>query len=409
MSALKLLTGEDALDRRWFNWTGLNGSGNPPFAINRLEILTFEDKCSFASPSNPVAKWVRNACKQYRCMLIMSDEDKIHISEITGIDEAVEFHRISRQPWIHSPEQHLMLRQLLREPEDFFRVGWSDLRGGGGFSTTEHADPEQWLRYGEGVQAWARPTEIGNKLEASCPVFTSWRWSNYLDPEKLSFEGCFGESRVWTHAEVPNLKDRFGFVRFHWMRQMPCCGVGVRANGELVPFGALTDEKDALGDWIWDDGSIRRNLARQPFATTAEQPRHKEQFFRKMEQIVMLNPFIAGYDKQLVPTAGTHLYILDNDVFKFDRQLRLINSNAAPLKLSLTQMIAERIVPHERPFLLITSVYLVSDDPVTYNIGIQVNGEAPTEWKSAFNKKGVVLRMNVRASDNISYVLRRET
>ncbi|MHB1591756.1 MAG: hypothetical protein ACYCTW_09525, partial [Sulfuricella sp.] len=226
-------------------------------------------------------------------------------------------------------------------------------------------------------------------LLSNDPIDNSW-------PGRISVRETSTGIKVATGSPIGGQND----PRWRYQNMYHYAAEAIRAPANIVLVKAGVFEQDRAQE-------VNRRI----------EPTRKQQLFRGLEQIVQatnvaimtLKPFIAGYHKQTAAMAGTEHYNLDHQVFKFDQQLRSTDKDAASVKLSLTQKVKERIIPHEQPFILTTSVYLVSDDPIAYDIGIQVNGQAPSEWKPAVNKKEVVIRVQIRASDNIEYVLRRGT
>ena len=83
--------------------------------------------------------------------------------------------------------------------------------------------------------------------------FSTWRWTQHLDPTLLDLDCWLSRDRPWTKAEIPAL-ERYGYVAFYPMRQMPCCGIAIDTRGSLHTIGSLPTED---GQWLWDDGTIR--------------------------------------------------------------------------------------------------------------------------------------------------------
>jgi hypothetical protein len=117
--------------------------------------------------------------------------------------------------------------------------------------------------YGKELKEWITRTaesEQDSIYRIKCPDFSFW---NDIGPDfpdvKLEGSWCWDFNTHCTPEDTPEMKQD-GYIAYFPMRQMPCCGIARREDGTLEPFGALPDEKDADGNWVWDDGSIRRAL-----------------------------------------------------------------------------------------------------------------------------------------------------
>lgn len=265
--ALQLLSPDSPseIPNAWFNWLNQNLGGT---AIERLTLIDPD------SSAAKVLNWNRNAKKAgYACVLIYSTEDPSqHTDHAKTLSEDVVLHPISHMPIRSERDGQFEVLSLLREPENFFINGWAMVRGGGGVSIDKRglADvpPAHWWAYGIGLKKWINRTAKGQPDSVhrnNCPDYAPWNHMKAIGLEypdtKLSIQKCWNspQSDFWhwslsnpcTPTDIPAMS-LDGFVAYYPMRQMPCCGVAVTESGELVPIGALPDEKDARG-WVWAD------------------------------------------------------------------------------------------------------------------------------------------------------------
>ena len=132
--------------------------------------------------------------------------------------------------------------------------------------------PVQWSAYGQGISKWIEDTKQGYTQEVGVAMrdFSKWNpWEHLGGPSRmLDLTEHFDTptTRTWpwsvdnpiTKKDVPNLGSD---IEAFWpMRQMPFCGVARTISGVLKAVGALPDTKDADGNWLWDDGTIRKAL-----------------------------------------------------------------------------------------------------------------------------------------------------
>lgn len=253
----------------WFNWLITNYDG---YATQRLTIVDPKNS------AKPVLNWNRNAqAAGYASVLVYATDDPRnntdHAEDRVGtLSNDVVLHPISHMPTLAEREEQIEVLTLLREPEDFFINAWDFVqRGGCGFIDEQNfsdVQPKHWWAYGVGLKKWIEQTADGQPDSVHrniCPDYASWNFMKSLGFEypdiKLDLQWFWNspQSNPWhwslenpcTTTDIPAMKPE-GFVAFYPMTPIPCCGVAVKESGELVPIGALPDEKDANG-WVWAD------------------------------------------------------------------------------------------------------------------------------------------------------------
>jgi len=254
-SAWEILFGDARQDRTWFDWVAENGGEG--LALTRINrIVSAQDEEALG---RQVLRWAKNAHREVDRLLVCSDSD-VERGVLDSLDGDVRAYQIGVVPRAFEVEEHRNLRALLKEPEPFFIKGWSFIRLYGrvdGLHFRKHS-ASTWLAYAAGLGEWLlnQRATVGTWLTELCPDFSSWKSESGCENATLSYKNTFGAGAIHEANAGSSVMHRLGFVKFHAMRDMPCCGVGVRSNGDLVPMGALTDERDASGRWLWDDGSI---------------------------------------------------------------------------------------------------------------------------------------------------------
>lgn len=253
-NALKTLLATDTepskLPDGWFNWVGNKGSSH---SVQRLQLLHVVDA------DLPFVRWSENAIAAgYECFLLTSTDDVLGHAALHEMNDEVAHYIIAPILSLQDPHEYKNLLEMLREPECELQDDWADLRGGGG-STLEgwEVKPSQWWAYAEALSDWITRT-AGNSVAALALRqtgldFSTWRWTAQLDPTLLDLDCWPNRANPWTKKEIPEL-ERYGYIAFYPLRQMPCSGIATDNQGGLHTIGALSTEN---GQWLWDDGSIR--------------------------------------------------------------------------------------------------------------------------------------------------------
>ena len=265
--ALQILTGSKELEHTispaWFNWTH--------DGVSRLTVVQADE-----AASNSMARWSMNgAAAGYHCVLIDAVNDDHCIDDIDDLADDIDYAIVSSMNG--DTEDNFKLLKQLREPERILVIHYDTLREGGGIYIErlgfEHVTFTQWLSYGREIRDWIDRT-AGDKatdLRIDTPDFIAWNpWAHLGFGENLMldlsehFDTPRTDTWRWnvvnplTKKDVPNLGSD---VEAFWpMRQMPFCGVARTISGELKAVGALPDTKDKNGNWLWDDGTIRKAL-----------------------------------------------------------------------------------------------------------------------------------------------------
>lgn len=400
----------------WFNWTHPKTSSLGGPETQRLELV------SFADGARSIGIWNNKAhASGYACALLVAMDEGTHVIDIKGLRGDVVYQLVTESPVDDNFNKRLL--EQLREPESILSIYWDELRRGGGGNLDEigfqNVTAWQWWLYGKAIQHWIQQTTRGEsrtaELRQVTPDFKAWNnWKHLGVPDiKLNLEKSWNspQERIWpwslsnpcTVSDIPTL-EKDGFAAYYPLRQCPFSGIARRHDGSLETIGALPDENDANGNWVWDDGSIRRALAPQSVKNLIE-----TLIAVGRAVVVALNPILAGNQNAMVSMADRRQLILGHKIFYLDQSLNPTVGNAALIGLSLTQMVEKNIIPYEESFELITSVLIKSKDSSTFFVGIMINGADPKNWIAALINKKFEIRENVRASDDIQYVLRRET
>lgn len=177
-----------------------------------------------------------------------------------------------------------MLLQVLREPDQWLVANWASTTLGGGARNHRFADVNvsTWWACGAALRTWVRRTARGmgyERIREVTPDFSRWRCIPGQQPVRLddsywnppSGSGwSWHLSRPCTPDNVPAMR-RAGFSEYYPMHTLPCCGIARRWDGLLVPQGALPDERNEDGHWLWDgQGRVEAQLARGQRRTFAE-------------------------------------------------------------------------------------------------------------------------------------------
>jgi hypothetical protein len=255
----------NSIPEGWFNWINSNIGGR---AVERLQYLDPDLNPDQVINWNTAARHAG-----YGCMLIYSLDDPAEITaHAKDLSGDVIIYPVSTVPTLAEMERVPTLLLLLREPEEFFRKKWQSIKYGKSDPIAQpmlkNVSPSQWFAYGIGLKRWIAITTEGQpaaKYRTRCPDFKIWNrlsamghdWPDDKLKHADTWDSKTDEYWHWslsnpcTDSVIPEMNlDRF--VAYYPMRQMPCCGVAVKESGELVPIGALPDEKNANG-WVWAD------------------------------------------------------------------------------------------------------------------------------------------------------------
>lgn len=257
----------------WFNWTGMQSSAfDKAYAPQRLQIVQADP-----TAANSMARWSMNGTEAgYHCVLIDAVDDDHCIDDIDDLADGIDYAIVTSMNG--DTEHNFKLLKQLREPERILVIHYDTLREGGGVYVErlgfELVTFTQWLSYGTEIRDWIDRT-AGDKatdLRIDTPDFSAWNpWAHLGFGENLMlnlsehFDTPRTDTWRWnvgrpiTKEDVPNL-DNYGVEAFWPMRQMPFCGVARTFAGELKAVGALPNTKDKNGNWLWDDGTIRKAL-----------------------------------------------------------------------------------------------------------------------------------------------------
>lgn len=403
----------------WFDWMFPNKNSRSGQAVCRIQILDVQCSDSSLAQWNAVAREAG-----FNCVLVFSTEDNPAFAHHSShLDGDVELIPVGVVPNEAKSLGRAALLKRLREPESFFQILWNSTREGGLLCIEDLGMSEvpiaHWWAYGNGLRKWiasAKPKGAQEELWQRSRDYSKWNaWKAVgVADVKLDLDLCWNAkteigwhwntSTPCTMTDILSLRND-GFSAYYPMRQIPCCGIARRIDGSLETIGALPDEKDANGNWVWDDGSIRRALAQQSFRNPIE-----ALILAGLATIVALAPIRAGNEGLSSGMANLRQFLLNDGhkTFWFDQNLQPTTYKNAPIGLSLTQKVDRNTIPHEEFFELITSVWIKSNSKFAFSIGVMINGAEPNRWTTAPSNKKFELCEKVRSSDEIQYVLRRE-
>jgi len=191
--------------------------------------------------------------------------DEFVLAQLVALNGDIMLVRLDPVPPAYDIWENARWFDTLVTPDDFFKNWWSALLVGGPQPADMPGSKADWIAYGRALEEWiAFKGEIDSNTQAArnlCPDFRNWQWSQQIEVTKLSYLTAFDRGSVLRVADYPILKT-LELIEYHPLLHMPCCGVGKKQNGDLVPFGAFASLIDAEkdGQWLWDDGSIRKAL-----------------------------------------------------------------------------------------------------------------------------------------------------
>ena len=256
----------------WFDWMFPNKDSPSGQAVCRIQILDVQRSDSSLAQWNVVAREAG-----FDCVLVFSTEDIPAFAHLSPhLDGDVELIPVGVVPNEAESLGRAALLKRLREPESFFQILWNSTREGGLLCIEDLGMSEvptsHWWAYGNGLRRWIANAKAGGAQEElwqrSCDYskWNAWKAVGVADV-KLDLDLCWNAkaeigwhwntSTPCTVTDIPSLGSD-GVIAYYPMRQIPCCGIARRQDGSLETIGALPDEKDANGNWVWDNGSIRK-------------------------------------------------------------------------------------------------------------------------------------------------------